>query len=289
MTLTEIEPRVSPVGLHALSFDLEEWYHAETLRQSGLAFERVSQAVPATIPILDLLQGYNVQATFFTVGELAEAHPYLIERLLRDGHELAFHGWTHKPLWELSPENFGAEIEQFFQWRDTNFPGVKVLGYRAPTFSLDERTAWAIRTLAEHGFVYDSSIFPAKTPLYGVPGAPLTAYTICEENLHGCSEGKLLEVPMSVFPIGKIRLGFTGGLYLRALPWLLVKRLIQQSGQQGRPAVIYIHPWEAYAPTPRQPLPLSSRLILYTGISVLPKLEKLLQTFQFAPMQKVFL
>lgn len=275
--------------INALSIDLEEWYHAETLRLSGLAFERESQVVAATTPILDLLKRYNVHATFFTVGEVAQAHPKLIERLLADGHELAFHGWTHLPLWSLTPETFAAEIEQFFAWQQATFPTAEILGYRAPTFSLDSRTAWAVQTLIEAGFCYDASIFPAKTPLYGVEGAPRQPYPIRADNLHGNPDSPLLEIPMSVAALGSFRLGFTGGLYLRALPWSVVRGLILRHNAAGNPVVIYVHPWEAHAPTPRLPLRYQDRLILYTGIPMLKKLERLLATFRFDTMRRVFL
>jgi polysaccharide deacetylase family protein (PEP-CTERM system associated) len=278
--------------LNALSFDLEEWYHPDEIRKSRLVIHRHSQAVEATTSILDLLARYRVCATFFTVGEVGEAHPHLIERLLKDGHELAFHGWSHDPLWVMTPEDFTAEVERFLKWRDTVFPGVKILGFRAPTFSLDERTAWAISVLEQHGFVYDSSIFPARTPLYGVPNAPLTPYRISPDNLVPSvapNQIGLLEIPMSVYPLAGMRIGFTGGLYLRALPWWGIKTLIARTNAAGRAAIIYIHPWETYAQTPRLPLSRWRQFILYAGMPSLGKLERLLQTFRFDSLQRVFL
>ena len=101
----------------------------------------------------------------------------------------------------MSPETFSAEISRFLAWRDVNFPDVMIRGFRAPTFSLDEKTAWAIPILREHGFEYDSSIFPARTPLYGVPDAPRHAYHISPENLADEAADGLLEIPMSVFDL----------------------------------------------------------------------------------------
>lgn len=287
----EAKDGLSVVVTNALSFDLEEWYHPEAIRESRLRVEKSERVVQATQRILALLRRYAVHATFFTVGEVAAQHPKLIEQLLREGHELAFHGWTHQPLWVLSPESFAAEIEQFLAWRDATFPGVEVRGFRAPTFSIDARTAWGIRVLREHGFVYDSSIFPAKTPLYGVPDAPLTPYRIHEDQLAVPSSAPdaLLEVPMSVFALGSVRVGFTGGLYLRAFPWLVVKQLFKRCHQQGRAAVVYIHPWETDAHTPRLALSRWGRFVLYTGLPMLPKLEKLLQAFAFDTMENVFM
>jgi len=269
----------------ALSFDLEEWYHPEAIRTSGMTFTKTAQVAAATTPILDLLAQYGVRATFFTVGEVAAENPQLIERILHAGHELAFHGWTHKPLWALDAESFAGEIEQFLNWRDAHCPGVKILGYRAPTFSLDHTTAWAVAVLRQHGFTYDSSIFPARTPLYGVPNAPRQPYFINGDDLTTPAEAGLLEIPMSVFALGGARLGFTGGLYLRALPLWVVKAMLRRTPQ----ARLYIHPWETHAATPRLSLPFGSRFILYTGLPALKKLEKLLQTFDFDTMQNIFL
>jgi hypothetical protein len=197
----------------------------------------------------------------------------------------------------MTPGSFAAEVERFLEWRDAIFPGIKILGFRAPTFSLDERTAWAIPILEQHGFVYDSSIFPARTPLYGVPNAPLTPYRISSDNLVGTGfilsapqpQTGLLEIPMSVYPLAGMRIGFTGGLYLRALPWWGIKILITRTNAAGRAAVIYIHPWETYAPTPRLSLSRWRQFILYAGIPSLGKLERLLQTFRFDSLQSVFL
>jgi polysaccharide deacetylase family protein (PEP-CTERM system associated) len=275
--------------LNALSFDLEEWYHPEAIRKSNLRFERFSQVVEATTPLLNLLRQYQVKATFFTVGEVAEAHPHLIEHILNDGHELGFHGWSHDPLWALTPKSFTVEIERFLNWQQQTFPGVRSPGYRAPTFSLDQTTAWAVRILYEHGFAYDASVFPARTWLYGTPEAPLYPYTMSFDNPAEVMENGLLEIPMSIFPVGNLRIGFTGGLYLRALPFAIVKKLIQHTNNIGRAAVLYIHPWETYSHTPRLNLSPGGRFVLYHGLPSFEKLEKLLQVFQFSTMQDVFL
>lgn len=275
--------------LNALSFDLEEWYHPEAIRKSGLQFERFSQVVEATTPLLDLLQHHQVKATFFTVGEVAEAHPNLIERILNDGHELGFHGWTHAPLWTLTPSSFTGEVECFLTWQQQTFPGIKIGGYRAPSFSLDKTTAWAVRILHEHGFTYDASVFPARTSLYGVPEAPLHTYVMSLENPAVVAEKGLREIPMSVFPFGGMKIGFTGGLYLRALPFSLVKTMIHRINKAGRAAIIYIHPWETYPTTPRLKLTPGGRFVVYYGLPSLNKFQKLLQSFHFSTMQEVFL
>lgn len=270
---------------HIISFDVEEWYHPEAIRTSGATIDKsLKRAAFATHQILDLLKRYQTKATFFVVGEVAAENPTLAERILTDGHELAFHGWTHKPLWVLSPDEFRAEVEQFFAWRDVNFAGAEILGYRAPTFSLDAKTAWALDILQAHGFRYDASIFPATTPLYGVPDAPMRPYRISSDNLLGDANGTLFEIPMSVVSFLGRRIGFTGGLYLRALPWLMTRRLFAHNGQ----AIVYIHPWETDVHTPHLALSVWKRFILYYGLPMTHKLEKLLQTFDFQPIRDQF-
>jgi polysaccharide deacetylase family protein (PEP-CTERM system associated) len=275
--------------LNALTIDLEEWYHPEAIRTSGKRIDRVPQANEATTPILDLLKEYAVKATFFTVGELAAEHPKLIERILNEGHELAFHGWSHDPLWIMSRETFSMEVSRFLAWRDATFPGVSVQGFRAPTFSLDQQTVWAIPVLREYGFTYDSSVFPARTPLYGVHDAPRHAYCINPDDPAAEASEGLLEVPMSVYNLGVTRIGFTGGLYLRALPWTVVRQMVNSTNKKGRPAVFYVHPWETFAGTPRVKLSRWGRFVLYYGLPSSGKLEKLLKTFAFDTMQNIFL
>jgi polysaccharide deacetylase family protein (PEP-CTERM system associated) len=281
--------------LNALSFDLEEWYHPEAIRTSGVRYQAQSQAEAATLPLLALLREYHTRATFFTVGELAASQPALMESILAEGHELGFHGWTHKPLWVMAPDDFRSEIDQFLAWRDRDFPGVGVKGFRAPTFSLDHRTAWAIPILGDYGFAYDSSIFPASTPLYGLPEAPLGPCYVGQGGagvLISQQPGPatpLYEIPMSVYSWAGRRIGFSGGLYLRALPGPLIRHCLRATHRAGRAGVFYVHPWETYPPTPRLKLSLGARLILYTGMaSALQKLEGLLQSFRFSTMSDVF-
>ncbi len=275
----------------ALSIDLEEWYHPYEIQRSGLAYDAAMQQAPAaTHMLLEVLRRYGAKATFFTVGEVAQAHPRLIQAILNAGHELAFHGWTHTALWNLTRESFSDETARFLAWRDANFPGVAIEGYRAPTFSLDARTAWAVEVLQAHGFAYDASIFPARTTLYGVPEAPRAPYCIRADALTGAESG-LLEVPMSVFSLGGLRAGFTGGLYLKALPLPVIRGLVARQHAQGIPAVFYVHPWETYPDTPRLPMRRFSRLVLYTGMGApaLRKLERLLQHLSFDTLHAIFL
>lgn len=274
--------------IHALSFDLEEWYHGDLLAPYVPPGERVSQVRAATRPILDLLRRAGVRATFFTVGEVARDHPDLIAELAADGHEIACHTMTHPNLWRLSPAEFADELEQYRAALERALPGQQVLGFRAPMFSLDRRSHWALGMLRDAGFRYDSSVVPVRLPWYGVGRAPLGVYRASLEDPGRVDEdGGFLEFPLTAWSLGPVRVPVAGGVYMRLMPYPLFRSLLLRV-ERRRPFVIYVHPWETYANTPSYPLPLIERFGLYTNIRhMLNRLERLLADFPFAPVREV--
>ncbi|MFC1985396.1 polysaccharide deacetylase family protein [Chloroflexota bacterium] len=266
--------------INALSFDLEYWYSAELVRHH-LQRSRDDQIVEATMPILNLLDKYQTKATFFVLGLVANNYPELIRDIFNHGHEIACHGYSHKTLHELGPVGFEDEIEKSVDLLQS-ITGVRPFGFRAPSFSVDNSTKWAFAILKKYGFQYDSSIFPARTMLYGVPKAPLHPYKLCLDDIvKEGSDGDLVEFPVTIIKLG-IRLPIAGGFYFRTLPFWFIKLAIERVNRQ-RPAIIYIHPWEIYPSTPRLgDLPILSRFVTYYGInSALGKLEKLVKIFKF--------
>jgi len=274
--------------LNALTIDVEDWYHPELVRQHVPSEQRLPQVEQSTRALLDLLCDHACKATFFLVGEVVKRHPQLVEAILAEGHELGCHGMSHQPLWLLTPDQFRSELEEFSSVLSEVAAGVHVIGFRAPTFSLDNRTRWALPILADFGYHYDSSIFPSRTPLYGVTGCPLSPYRPSVEDVTVADErGPVVEFPMSVWTWAGLRLPVGGGFYLRALPLAFVRACLRQINQQ-RPFAIYVHPWEAYVDTPRVRLPLLSRWVTYYNIGATRrKLETLLGSFSFAPMKVV--
>jgi polysaccharide deacetylase family protein (PEP-CTERM system associated) len=274
--------------LNALTIDVEDWYHPELVRHHVPSGHCEPQIEQSTRALLDVLQGHGCKATFFVVGEVARCHPRLVEAILADGHELGCHGMSHKPLWQLTPDQFRAELEEFSKVLREVDADVQAIGFRAPTFSLDNRTRWALTILADLGYHYDSSIFPSRTPLYGVSGGPLVPYRPSIEDVTVADgQGPLMEFPMSVWSWARLRLPVCGGFYLRALPLAFVRSCLRQINRQ-RPFAIYVHPWEAYVDTPRMPLPLLSRWVTYYNIGTMRrKLENVLGSFSFAPMRVV--
>ena len=281
---------------NALSIDLEDWFHAELIRPH--AGERpVRRVAEATEPILALLERYGVRATFFVVGEVLRDHPQLVRRIYERGHEVGCHGWSHRPLWALDRAGFIRELEAFDREAAKVLPVEEVVGFRAPTFSLDERTAWALEVLRERGFRYDASLFPVRNGLYGVARCPERAYCPAAGKLTVGREpggddlgaGELVELPMTAVRLAGLRVPVSGGFYLRATPWPLLKALAQRVNAEGRPFVLYLHPWEADAGTPRVGglSPLERLATYYNSGSVLPKLEALVRSFALAPLRQV--
>jgi polysaccharide deacetylase family protein (PEP-CTERM system associated) len=277
---------VSDRTRNAFSIDLEFWHTAELLKPY------VPKAPPDRLlegvePLLALLDRTGVQATFFTVGALAERYPELIRALHARGHEIACHGWSHARLHDLGEAGFRREVRDCaVLFRELT--GEPPLGFRAPTFSLDASTSWALRVLHEEGYRYDSSVFPVRTPLYGLAGAPLHPYRPDAARLAAADSAQpLWEFPVAALEAGGLRLPAGGAFYLRLFPARLVSMAIERLNARGFPAILYYHPWEGCTETP-VPGGLTPwvRFVTYWGrASVLGKIERLLARHRFGPMR----
>jgi len=274
--------------INALSIDLEYWYSPELVRKHVTSPpEGDGQTMEAVTPILNLLDKYNTKATFFVLGTVAERYPELVKAIFEKGHEIASHGYSHKRLHDLERAEFEQEIKRASGLLES-ITGQKPVGFRAPSFSLDNSTKWGIDVLVKYGFKYDSSIFPIKTMLYGVPEAPLHPYRLSMIDVSKEDDkGDITEFPLTVIKLGR-NIPISGGFYFRALPLWFLKWMIKKVNRT-RPAMLYLHPWEMYSRTPRlKNLPFSSKFITYWGIgSALKKLEGLLKVFQFTQVREV--
>jgi len=257
--------------------DLEEWYHPEYVRGKALGnkLERITSSLDKT---LDLLEEHDVGATFFVVGELLEKDPEIVEKIKEKGHEIAFHGYHHEPLGKLNAETLRSETKMF-----SSLIKEKCLGFRAPSFSLNNETKWALSVLEDAGFIYDSSIFPVKTPLYGVSGAPLEPYKLCREDVTKEDKGgRLWEFPLLTYAGIGFRIPVAGGFYLRLLPTRIIERAVRKINKHGAPAVMYVHNWELDPETPRLRLGLYRSFVTYHNIrKTEAKLKHLLTVFSF--------
>jgi polysaccharide deacetylase family protein (PEP-CTERM system associated) len=212
----------------ALTCDLEDTHHGLGLSAEPSSFERDLDWILATFDDLGL------RGTFFVLGEIAEMYPAAVQRIARAGHEIGFHGMTHRFLADEGPLQFAAGLANGVT-RLEDLTGTAVRGFRAPYFSLAPRTAWCLEALARRGFRYDASIYPGRNDRYGWPGAPATPV------VHGPTGIVLFPVPL-LHPL--LPIGFSGGAYLRILPWRVVRWGFRRSRLTGAPGMIYFHPWE---------------------------------------------
>jgi len=260
-----------------LSIDVEEIFHIEYARQ--IKQQYAVYRTPLNIKgILEILNDHNVTATFFMVGEIAEKFPEVMKMLVDEGHEVAFHGWSHIPLWELNPKIFRQEIIKFKML----YPNC--MGFRAPSFSLNNNTKWALKVLKEQNFRYDSSIFPAWTPLYGVCRAPQRPYmpSLSDVSKEGNENYGIIEFPLSVYDFLGFKLPIAGGFWLRLWNLGLIKRGIKKMNKRGTPAIIFVHNWELDPKTPRLKLTVLKRVITYHNlVGTKRKLLSLLRDFSF--------
>jgi polysaccharide deacetylase family protein (PEP-CTERM system associated) len=232
--------------------------------------------------ILALFAACEVKATFFTLGWVAQRHGPLMRRIVEAGHELASHGWDHARVFTLGREAFAADVERARKVLE-DASGVAITGYRAPSFSIDQRTPWAYDVLAEQGYAYSSSVAPIVHDHYGWREAPRFAF----RPLDGSD---LVEIPVTTAEFAGRRLAAGGGGFFRVLPYAFSRWAIRQvNGTDRRPAVFYFHPWEIDPAQPRVPgAPLRSRLRHYTNLSAMAgKLEQLIRDFSWGRMDEL--
>lgn len=277
-----------PCRVNALSVDLEEWHHPELIRgHAGLP--KVNLIHDSARILLRLLDNYKTKATFFVLGETANRCPDLIKEIHEDGHEIASHGFSHSPLYRIGPEGLRMELAAFKKVICGILGDMEIKGFRAPTFSFNQNTRWAVNILKEYGFRYDSSIFPIKiNAYYGMKGAPLDIYGLDADDITKDDRASSLkEFPLTAFKVWGFRLPVSGGFYSRLIPLRLRKSLLE-SINKSRPFIIYIHPWECHKATPRIRLNVFSRFISYYNIGgSLDGLKYLLQNFRFGRVDTV--
>lgn len=265
-----------------MSVDLED-YFCDLPFDTWKNYE--SRIISTTSVLLDLFKKYNVSATFFCLGYIAEQFPELIEEIIKDGHEIASHGYSHIDIRKMSPEHFESDLVRSINILE-NISGEKVLGFRAPFFSIDNQNFWALKILKNH-LKYDSSIFPVKTPLYGNPTAPRYPYRISEKiPLTDDPDSTFLEIPPATLHLPVIHnIPIAGGFYMRFLPLSLLKLGIKKMNQSKQPAMCYIHPKDLDSNMPCIP---EYSWYYYWGLkNAAKKFESLLKNFHFSSVRDV--
>lgn len=270
---------------NALSVDVEDWF------QVG-AFEKVIDRADwdAIAPrvernsdaVLRLFAEEGVKATFFTLGWVAQRHPALIRRIVDAGHEIASHGWDHQRVFTMTPDAFRADLAKA-RTAIEDAAGTAVTGYRAPSFSIDKRTPWAHRILAEEGYAYSSSVAPVVHDHYGWPEAPRFVF-------RPVAGEAMIELPVTTARLAGRTLAAGGGGFFRMLPYAFSRWAIGQvNGSDERPAIFYFHPWEIDPGQPRVAhAPLRSRVRHYSRLGAMEgKLRRLIRRFEWGRVDQV--
>lgn len=274
--------------LAAFSFDIEDWHHSEVNRVDEALRRSESIVHQGTSAILDLLARHGWHSTFFVLGDVVRDHPDLIRRLVQEGHELACHGMSHRPVWKATPESFRAELLEFRRTVEAVLGHFPVVGFRAPTFSIDRSNPWALEVLRQEGYLYDSSIFPMKVKMYGTPGAPVGIYRPSAHDLRRHDpEGGLIEFPVAIAESMGLRIPVGGGFYLRALP-LGLFRLGLDHILRHRPFALYLHPREVHPESVRLPMDPVDGFITYVNLhTVVAKMERLFERYRWTTMRGI--
>jgi len=268
---------------NGLSVDVEDYFHAEAIaahieREHWPSME--SRVVENTYRVLDLFDEHHARATFFVLGWVAERFPKLVKEIHARGHEIGCHSYWHRLVYRLTPAEFRDDTYRAKNAIESSI-GVKVIGYRAPSFSVTSRSVWALKILSELGFAYDSSIFPIRHDFYGIPNHIRFA---CR--YEGDGKQELVEIPLSTWQWANVTLPFGGGGYLRILPFSYTRRAFRRVNDvELQPAIVYFHPWDIDPGQPRLEVPMRSRLRHYTNLSCMRKrIELLLQNYEFVPL-----
>lgn len=274
----------SPV-VNALSFDIEDWFHMvgiDAVDNPQLWPTFPSLVERYTDQILQSLADADVRATFFTLGWIAERYPALVRRIADAGHELGTHSYWHRKCYDLKPDELREDLRQSIDVIEQT-GGQKVLGFRAPTFSIIPGSEWVFDLLLDLGLKYDASLFPGT---HGGGGYP------CPMERHefmGAPSGRPMpELPMSMMTFMGRRIAFSGGGYLRLLPEWLIRRGFDQLNSFGTPVVAYLHPRDFAADCPRVPMPLHRRFKCYVGLhTTAAKFKMLLSNYRFSTCAEV--
>jgi polysaccharide deacetylase family protein (PEP-CTERM system associated) len=268
---------------NVMSVDLEDWFCVYNLSRliPYADWDKCESRVERnTARLLDLFRKHHTQATFFVLGWVADRFPDLVKEIERQGHELATHGYSHRLLTLMQPEEFRVDLQRSLEVL-AKATSQEVRGFRAPSFSLTRQTLWAVDILRESGIQYDSSVFPVGFhPDYGIADASLRPYRLADG---------LTELPMSVAEVLGQRIPCSGGGYFRLYPYAVSRRLIRRCNRQGRSVMFYLHPWEIDPEQPRvKGLSWSKRFRHYKNLDrTAERLERLLSEFSFTSARKL--
>ena len=278
MSATTVAPQL-------FSVDVEEYFQVNAMER--VAPRDTWHSYPARLDasvraILDMLDRRDARGTFFTLGWIAKHRPDTVRAIADAGHEIASHGYWHRKVTTLSPDEFREDVRTSKDELE-QLTGRRVLCFRAPSFSIIRASEWALDVLVEEGYRYDSSRFPIRRPDYGSPHVPRVPHTV------KCASGELLEIPLATTQLFGTPFPAAGGGYLRQFPFSLIRRAFKESAAAGVPAMFYVHPWEVDPDQPRLPVSLITRVRHYRGLArMLPLMDRLLAEIPFTSVDAAF-
>jgi polysaccharide deacetylase family protein (PEP-CTERM system associated) len=268
-----------------MSIDVEDYFHVSAFdgilpRSAWPTME--SRVCANTERLLDLFDEFQTRSTFFVLGCVGERFPDLVRTIAKRGHEIASHGYAHRLIYDQTPEAFRLDVRRAKELLE-DACGRRVVGYRAPSYSITPRSLWALDILVEEGYEYDSSIFPIRHDRYGIPVSARRPYRIDRK------AGSLMEVPGSTTRLGPMNLPIAGGGYFRLLPYWWTRWGISRVNRlEGRAAIFYLHPWEIDPQQPRLPIGRLGGFRHYHNLDdTESRLRQLLTDFRFGAIDDV--
>ena len=271
--------------VNAMSVDVEDYFQVsafERVVRRGTWGEFESRVCANTDRLLALFEETGVRATFFILGWVGARFPALVRRIAESRHEIASHGYAHRLVYDLLPEEFRDDVRRAKALLE-DISGVAIQGYRAPSYSVTNQSMWALDVLIEEGYTYDASIFPIHHDRYGIPDAPRHVHVLRR------SAGSIVEAPASTVRLGRVNLPIAGGGYFRLLPYRWTEWGIERLNRVERtPAIFYIHPWEIDMNQPRIAAGPLARFRHYRNLGKTEaRLRRMLRDFRFSTVANV--
>ncbi|MGB6482033.1 MAG: XrtA system polysaccharide deacetylase [Candidatus Acidiferrales bacterium] len=266
------------------SVDVEDWFHILDLPATPDVTEW--DGLPSRVErnfqrLLEAFEQKGVRVTCFFLGWVAEKFPSLVKKAVRQGHEIASHGYAHRLTYQMTPEAFYEDAVRSKSILE-DVAGRAVWGYRSAGFSVTRDTDWFFDKLIEAGYLYDSSVFPATRGHGGMANGQRSPFWIERPS------GQLFEFPLSVAGVMGKSMCFFGGGYLRLFPYPVICRMARSVLSEGRPVIFYVHPREIDPDHPRLPMNWRRRFKSYVNLeSTMPKIERLLNEFQMTSFEQL--
>jgi polysaccharide deacetylase family protein (PEP-CTERM system associated) len=266
------------------SVDVEDWFHILDL--PGTPPLTQWAALPSRVEknflrLLDILDEANAKVTCFFLAWVAQRFPHLVKEAAKRGHEVASHGYAHLLASHMTASGFCRDAKKSKSILE-DVIGQPIYGYRAAGFSVTESTHWFFDKLIEAGYLYDSSVFPARRAHGGLRNGHRGPHVIAGRS------GEIIEFPMTVEPVFGAPMCFFGGGYLRLFPYAMMKHMAKRVLANGLPVIFYVHPREIDPGQPRLPMNLKRRFKSYVNLGATEqKIRRILTDFDITSFQNL--